>query len=102
MPHLGVDRHSRAHLEELEQKRSAVVASISAAEQRLVTLKMQQDCPPPPPPGTNAEVQRLQDLVSHLQAQLRGGDPDIPCGPVAKRPCRAAQGRVPVLSIQPS
>ena len=22
--------------------------------------------------------------------QLRGGDPDIPCGPVAKRPCRAA------------
>ena len=47
----------------------------------------------------NAEVQRLQDLVSHLQAQLRGGDPDIPCGPVAKRPCRVAQGRVPVLSI---
>ena len=39
---------ARAHLEELEQKRSAVVANISAAEQRLVTLKMQQDCPPPP------------------------------------------------------
>ena len=75
---------ARAHLEELEQKRSAVAASISAA--RL-----------PATSPTNAEVQRLQDLVSHLQAQLRGGDPDIPCGPVAKRPCRAAQ-RVLVLS----
>ena len=38
---------ARAHLEELEQKRSAVAASISAAEQRLVVLKMQQDCPAP-------------------------------------------------------
>ena len=91
--------HATTPLEELERKRSAVAASISAAEQRLVALKMQQDCPPPPPPGTNAEVQRLQDLVSHLQAKLCGRDPDIPCGPVAKRPCRAAQGRVPVLSI---
>ena len=41
----------------------------------------------------------MQDLVSHLQAQVRGGDPDMPCGPVAKRPCRSAQGRVPVLAI---
>ena len=83
---------ARAHLEELEQKPSA------DAEERLVILKMQQDCAPPPPPDTNAEVQRLQDLVSHLQAQVRGGDPDMPCGPVAKRPCRSAQGRVPVLA----
>ena len=56
---------------------------------------VEQDCTPPPPPDTTAEVQRLQDLVSHLQAQVRGGDPDMPCGPVAKRPCRSAQGRVP-------
>ena len=86
---------ARAHLEELEQNRSVVAASINAAEQRLVILKMQQDCAPTPPPDTTAEVQRLQDLVSHLQAQVRGGDPDMPCGPVAKRPCRSAQGRVP-------
>ena len=86
---------ARAHLEELEQKRAVVAASINAAEQRLVILKMQQDCAPPPPPDTTAEVQRLQDLVSHLQAQVRGGDPDMPCGPVAKRPCRSAQGHVP-------
>ena len=59
---------------------------------------MQQDCAPPPPPGTNAEVQRLQDLVSHLQAQVRGGDPDMLFGPVAKRPRRSAKGRVPVLA----
>ena len=52
---------------------------------------MQQDCPPPPPPGTNAEVQKLQDLVSHLQAQLRGG-----VGPLRNgQSC----GRVPVLAI---
>ena len=31
-------------------------------------LKMQQDCPAPLYRGTNAEVQRLQDLVSQLQA----------------------------------
>ena len=35
---------ARAHLEEVEQKRSIVAASISAAEQRLVILKMQQLC----------------------------------------------------------
>ena len=75
---------ARAHLEELEQKRSVVAASINTAEQRLVILKMKQDCAPPPPPDTTAQVQRLQDLVSHLQAQVRGGVDPLPKGRVVR------------------
>ena len=48
-------------------------------------------------------MQRLQDLVCQLQAQLRGQrpdpDPDAPCVPTVKRPHRPGQVRVSVHAM---
>ena len=92
---------ARLHMEELDQKRAVVGASISDAEKRLVALKSQEACTPPPPPApsdASSEVQRLQELVSQLQAKLdaQGQDPDVPCVPTVKRFCRSGQGHVQV------
>ena len=92
---------ARAHAEELERKRSAVAASIDAAGKRLVVLRLQQECPPSPPPDTSSQVRRLQDLVSQLQAQLRGqsSDPHSSCVPIARLACRSGHGRVLVPAM---
>ena len=88
-------------MEELDQKRAVVGASISDAEKRLVALKSQEACtlpPPPAPSDASSEVQRLQEIVSQLQAKLdaQGQDPDVPCVPTVKRFCRSGQGHVQV------
>ena len=91
---------ARKHMEELNQKRAVVGASISDAEKRLVALKSQEACmsAPSAPSDALSEVQRLQDLVSQLQAKIdaQGQDPDVPCVPTVKRFCRSGQGHVQV------
>ena len=91
---------ARKHMEELDQKRAVVGASISDAEKRLVALKSQEACmsAPSAPSDALSEVQRLQDLVSQLQAKIdaQGQDPDVPCVPTVKRFCRSGQGHVQV------
>ena len=73
-------------------------ASISDAEKRLVALKSQEACTPGPAVPPDAEVQRLQELVSQLQGKLDafGQDPDVPCVLTVKRFCRSGQGHAQV------
>ena len=86
------------HTEELDQKRAVVGASIRDAEKRLVALKSLEACMPAPAAPPDAEVQRLQELVSQLQGKLDafGQDPDVPCVPTVKRFCRSGQGHAQV------
>ena len=53
---------------------------------------------PAAPSDASSEVQRLQELVSQLQAKLdaQGQDPDVPCVPTVRRFCRSGQGHVQV------
>ena len=93
-------QRARLHMEELDQKRAVVGASISDAEKRLVALESQEACMPAPAasPDASSEVQRLQELVSQLQAKhdAEGQDPDVPCVPTVKRFCRSGQGHAQV------
>ena len=78
---------SRARL--YVEERAVLGASIRDAEKRLVALKSQEACMPAPaaPSDASSEVQRLQELVSQLQAKIdaQGQDPDVPCVPTVKR-----------------
>ena len=65
---------------------------------RLVALEACTPPPPPAPSDASSEVQRLQELLSQLQAKVdaQGQDPDVPCVPTVKRFCRSGQGHVQV------
>ena len=72
-------QRARLHMEELDQKRGVVGASIRDAE--MVALKSHEACMLAPAVPPDAEVQRLQELVSQLQGKLDAfaQDPDVPC-----------------------
>ena len=52
-------KRARLHMEELDQKRLAVGASIDDAEKRLAALKLQQECAPPSPRGAEVAGSRV-------------------------------------------
>ena len=84
----------------LDVQRAQEMASLEEGRARLIRLESAVLEAPQvvmPPPEASSEVLQLRELVSQLQAQIRGPDhQDVPCMPIAKRPCRSGQGSGPV------
>ena len=85
----------------LDAQRAQEVASLAEGRARLIRLESAALEAPQvamPPPEASSEVLQLRELVSQLQAQIRGPDhQDAPCMPTVKRLCRSGQGSGPVL-----
>ena len=87
----------------LDAQRAQEVASLEEGRARLIRLESAALEAPQvvmPPPEASSEVLQLRELVSQLQAQIRGPDhQDAPCMPTVKRPCRSGHwsGPVPVM-----
>ena len=101
--HEGDDPHAREGVRViLVQGSNAHGGARSEARSggRLVAFKSQEACmsAPSAPSDASSEVQRLQDLVSQLQAKIdaQGQDPDVPCVPAVKRFCWSGLGHVQV------
>ena len=80
--------HRGPEVVSLEEGRPRLIRLESAALEALQVM---------PSPDASSEVLKLRELVSQLQAQIRGPDhQDAPCMPTVKRPCRSGQERGPV------
>ena len=84
----------------LDAQRAHEVASLEEGRARLIRLEsvaLEAPQVARPPPEVSSEVLQLRELVSQLQAQIRGPDhQDAPCMPTVKRPYRSGQGSGPV------
>ena len=79
---------ARAHMAELDAKRTTVSANIQDAEKRLEALKEVQKFAPPPPVDAETELRQLREKVAQLQEQLEGVKPALAEGSASKRTCR--------------
>ena len=80
---------ARAHLTELDAKRTTVSTNIREAEQRLEALKqIQFVIPPLAPVDAEAEIRQLRATVAQMKGQLEGAQPAMAEGQAPKRICR--------------
>ena len=84
----GFLSRARAHMAELDVKRTTVRANIHDAEKRLEALKQMQQFSPPPPVDADAEPRQLREKVAQLQGQLEGVKPALAEGQASMRICR--------------
>ena len=84
----GFVSRARAHLTELDAKRTTVSTNIRDAEQRLEALKQMQQFSPPPPVDAEAELRQLRETVAQMKGQLEVAKPAMVEGQASKRICR--------------